>query len=161
MLCWKPSHVQRTRKHGLENSGCAPAQCKNARVNEASALPFACRSLIHSNVTLFSFCSPSHSTWFIFISSPHPCHTSFPSGCSPQSQPSLISHVQFFNSLLLLLIQAPCLVGPWSLPTWILVQDIAISPPVHQRPAPCPLIPTHILRVVFSLILHRFFAQTQ
>lgn len=26
MLCWKPSHVQRTRKHGLEAPACAPAQ---------------------------------------------------------------------------------------------------------------------------------------
>lgn len=63
---------------------------------EVSALPFTCHSPIHCNVTLFSFCSPSHSTWFMLISSPHPCHTSCCSGSSPQSQPSVISHGQVF-----------------------------------------------------------------
>lgn len=162
MLCWKPSHVQRTRKHGWESSACAPAWCgKESVYAEVSALPFACHSPIHCNVTLFSFCSPSHSTWFMLISSPHPCHTSCCSGSSPQSQPSVISHGQVLNSLLLLLLPAPCPVGPRSFPTWILVQDTPISPPVHQRTGPCPLIPTHILWVVLSLILHCFFAQTQ
>lgn len=64
-------------------------------VNEVPALPFTRPSLIHSNITLPSSCSLSHSTWFIIIASPNPYHTSFHPSFSPQSQPSDFKHIRF------------------------------------------------------------------
>lgn len=87
----------------------------------------------------------------VAVQAPHP---------NPSHQSSAMARSSCF-SLLLLLLWAPCPVSPRSFPTWILMQDTPISPPVHQRTGPCLLIPTHILWVVLSLILHCFFAQTQ
>lgn len=109
---------------------------------------------------LLSPCSPSHSTWYIVIASPNPCHTSFHPNFSPQSQPSDIKHIQF---------STPCSFSC----TRLLVQSVPVPSQLASLSKTCPshlqctrdrllaLIPIHISQVMFPPILHNFFAQAQ
>lgn len=129
-------------------------------MNEVSALPFTHPSLIHSNIALLSSGSPSHSTWFTIIASPHPCHTSSHPSFSPQSQPSDIKHIQFST-----LCSFSC--------TKLLAQLVPVLSQLGSLFKTCPshlqctndlllaLIPIYIIQVMFSFILCSFFAQAQ